>query len=109
MNPYFFTFRSNSPTLFAFTIILNCFILRKIKAIKKYRPELEDLLDCLASDASGIENSPDFEDWCGEYGYDTDSRKAEKIFKTVEHQARRLKQFLGDDLYEALLWNTERC
>ncbi len=70
-------------------------------------PEAAEVLDCLASDSSGIENAQSFEDWCGEYGYDTDSRKAEKIFKTCERQAEKLKAFLGH-LYKTLLWETER-
>jgi hypothetical protein len=71
-------------------------------------PTADEVLDCLASDAAGIENAQSFEDWCSEYGYDTDSRKAEKTFKACEHSARRLKAFLGDDLYDQLLWHTER-
>ena len=71
-------------------------------------PSAEDVLDCLASDASGVDNASSFEDWCGEYGYDTDSRKAERIFKVCERQAAKLRNFLGQDDYEALLWHTER-
>lgn len=71
-------------------------------------PKVTSVLDCLASDSSSIENARSFEDWANDFGYDTDSRKAEKTFKTCEHQAKRLKNFLGDDLYEQLLWHTER-
>jgi hypothetical protein len=71
-------------------------------------PELADVLDCLASDSAGLENARDFEDWCGEYGYDTDSRKAERTYRTVQRQAKKLRAFLGDDAYKALLWETER-
>lgn len=71
-------------------------------------PKLSSVLDCLASDASGLENARDFEDWASEYGYDTDSRKAEKTFRTIQRQAARLKAFLGEDAYKSLLWNTER-
>jgi hypothetical protein len=71
-------------------------------------PTADEVLDCLASDAAGVENTSDFEDWCSDYGYDADSRKAEKIYKACVHQSERLKTFLGDDLYEQLLWNTER-
>lgn len=71
-------------------------------------PSPADVLDCLASDAAGYENNLTFEGWCGEYGYDTDSRKAERIYKAVERHAASLKRLLGDDLYSALLWNTER-
>ena len=71
-------------------------------------PGVQDVLDCLASDASGIDNVRSFEDWCSEYGYDTDSRKAEKTFKACEHSAKRLKAFLGADLFAQLLYSTER-
>jgi hypothetical protein len=72
-------------------------------------PSLSDVLDCLASDASGIEQcAGQFEDWCGEYGYDTDSRKAERTFKICELQATNLKRLLGPSAYETLLWNVER-
>lgn len=70
-------------------------------------PTAEDVLDCLALDAAGIENARNFEDWCNEYGYDTDSRKAEKIFKVCTKQALQLQCFLGDGLYKELLWDTE--
>jgi len=71
-------------------------------------PTTESVLDALASDSSGVENARSFEDWADEYGYDTDSRKDEKLFKVCERQADKLKRFLGDELYEDLLWNTER-
>jgi hypothetical protein len=71
-------------------------------------PDTATVLDCLASDSSGVENGQDFDGFCSEFGYDTDSRKAEKIYKACERTARRLKQFLGSDLYEELLWNTSR-
>lgn len=72
-------------------------------------PSAEDVLNCLASDAAGYENARSFEDWCSEYGYDTDSRKAEKTFKTIERQATDLARLLGaPSSYETLLWNTER-
>ena len=70
-------------------------------------PSAAEVLDCLASDASTIDNAPSFEDFCGDMGYDSDSRKAEKIFNACEHQANRLRSFLGD-AYESLLYGTER-
>jgi hypothetical protein len=70
-------------------------------------PDAASVLYCLASDAAGYENARNFEDWASEYGYDTDSRKAERIYKVVERQTKKLKNFLGDK-YEELLWETER-
>lgn len=71
-------------------------------------PSVSDVLDCLASDSASIETARSFEDWASDYGYDAESRKAEKIFKVCERQAEKLKQFLGADAYSALLWETER-
>lgn len=72
------------------------------------QPEIEDVLDCLASDASGFVNAESFEYWCDEYGYNSDSRKAEKIYKTIGSQAKKLEKFLGETEYNRLLWDTER-
>jgi hypothetical protein len=85
-------------------------------------PTLADVLDCLASDASGYENArvdtrPDekqdkaltvFEGWASEYGYDTDSRKAEKTFRAIKRQSEQLKRTIGAEAYEELLWQVER-
>ena len=71
-------------------------------------PTLADVLDCLASDAAGYENSNDFTGWADDLGYDTDSRKAEKIWRAVKRQAEQLKRTIGEEAYNDLLWNTER-
>lgn len=70
-------------------------------------PNTEDVLNALASDSSMVENAGSFEGWANELGYDTDSRKAEKIYKVCIKQAEKLKSFLGDDKYQELLYNTE--
>lgn len=73
-------------------------------------PTAADVLDCLASDACGYENSAGtFNIWCAEYGYDTDSRKAHRIYATVQRQAKRLRAMLGDANYERLLYSVERA
>jgi hypothetical protein len=71
-------------------------------------PTVEDVLDCLASDASTVDNAKSFEDWCSELGYDTDSRKAERTYRACERQREKLMQFLGQAAYDQLVWNTER-
>lgn len=70
-------------------------------------PTAADVLDCLAGDAGGIENASGFEDWASEYGYDTDSRRAERTYNVAMRQTEKLRQFMGD-AYETLLWKTER-
>ena len=71
-------------------------------------PTIADVLDCLASDSAGYENARSFEEWCGEYGYDTDSRRAERIYNTIAEQSKQLRHFLGDAAFQSLLFKIER-
>lgn len=76
-------------------------------AAHKNPPTVEEVLDCLASDASGVSNNQTFEDWCCEYGYGTDSRKAERLYSAVVDQTDSLESFLGTEAYNELLWEVE--
>jgi hypothetical protein len=71
-------------------------------------PDATDALDCLASDAAGVESANGFEAWAGDYGYDPDSRADERTYNALVKGAEELKTFLGDDLFEILLYNTQR-
>lgn len=72
-------------------------------------PTAADVLDCLASDASGYDNAGSFEDWCAEYGFDSDSRRAERTHRNVGRQAEALREILGTPAdYETLLYKVER-
>lgn len=62
-------------------------------------PTAEDTLGCLLSDATA---DPDFESFCREFGYDTDSRKAEKIHTSCLKTREALERLLGDD-FEAFM------
>jgi len=72
------------------------------------KPEVQQLIDCLASDASAYDCARNFEDFCADFGYDEDSRKAESIYKGCGDTAKELKFFLGSELYEKLLYKVER-
>ncbi len=71
-------------------------------------PTAADVLDCLASDANGLDNAGSFEEWANEFGYDTDSRKAERAYHAIERQASALQSLLGAEGYTQLLYGTER-
>ncbi len=72
------------------------------------KPDLESVLDCLASDSVSVENARNFEDWADDLGFDTDSRKADKTYNFCRMLATRLKKLLGEEKYETLLYHTER-
>lgn len=60
-------------------------------------PTAADVLSCLLSGVTSVENARSFEEWCGDLGFDTDSRKAEQMYKACEAMVPKLRRFLGDD------------
>lgn len=68
-------------------------------------PTVDEVLYCLASDAHGVKDNS-FEEWCREYGYDDDSRKALRIFEACEETAQELERLFGTDLLNELYYET---
>lgn len=64
-------------------------------------PTITGVLDCLLSDSGSGDHA--FEEFCGELGYDPDSRKAEKTWKACQKVTVAMKRLLGDD-YETFLY-----
>lgn len=58
-------------------------------------PLLRDVMYSLLCDASALDH-PDFESWAGDYGYDTDSRKAEQTYRACVDIGLKLRATLGD-------------
>lgn len=73
----------------------------------KGAPKIDSVLSSLMFDASGAENASSFEDWASEYGYDTDSRKAERMYNACREISAKLRVFLGRDAYNELLRDVE--
>jgi hypothetical protein len=75
------------------------------KAGKMPDPKIEDVLYSLLLDGSADFDAQRFEDWCGYFGYDTDSRKAERIYGECLRTGQALRNALGapaiDKLREA--------
>lgn len=70
-------------------------------------PEVADVLDCMLSDARIIEDTPDWEEFAADCGYDRDSLSGYQTWQAATRQTKRLRRFLGEH-YESLLWDTER-
>lgn len=58
-------------------------------------PTAADVLACLVSDARAGEQS--FEEFCADFGYDSDSRQAHNTWKACSKLAPRVRRLLGDD------------
>lgn len=64
-------------------------------------PELIDVLYSLAMDSDAL-NYSTFDDWASEFGWDVDSRQAEKIYQACLKIALSLRNMIGDEKMKAL-------
>ena len=64
---------------------------------KSNEPSKYDILSCLVKYDPGT-----LGDFCSEFGYDTDSRKAEKIYNAVEGEWLKVQSLFNDDELEIL-------
>jgi|SRR5690625_1891125 len=63
-------------------------------------PQMAAVFHCLLMDSDGIEYN-DFESWAADYGFDTDSRKAERVFNACQKTLLDLKRlFTASELEE---------
>lgn len=66
-----------------------------------HEPDVPSVLNCLASDSTC--ESYTFNEFCDEFGYDSDSIKANETYKACLKNSKKLKKFLGvkfNDLLE---------
>lgn len=70
-------------------------------------PTVEEVLNSIAMDSVSYLNGDSFEDFCSEFGYDTDSRRAEKTYNAVIRQGEKAENFLGSKLMMELVFETE--
>jgi hypothetical protein len=75
------------------------------KPIPGYRPTREDVFSSLVMDGDAI-NYSTFEGWADNYGYDTDSRKGEAVYRACLAHGLALRAALGDTVFREL---TELC
>lgn len=62
----------------------------------KNKPQIDDILDSLSLETMNIEEES-FELWCDDFGYDSDSRKAYKIYQACLEESKHLKHLLGQE------------
>ena len=60
------------------------------------KPTAADLLYSLIADSGACNDS--FDEWCSDYGYDTDSRKAMDIYIACQTNASKLRKAMSRDL-----------
>ncbi len=61
------------------------------------REDLIGAFECFVGDA--VAGMNDFNDFCSEFGYDEDSRRAEKIYKACQKATEKLQRIYNGDVY----------
>jgi hypothetical protein len=70
---------------------------QKLKLIKGKEPSLYKILTCLTKYDPGT-----FENFCGEFGYDEDSRSAEKTYNAIKEEYMNMCKLFNDEELEIL-------
>lgn len=69
-------------------------------SLKPKTPEITDVIYCLLSDSDAIEYN--FTEWANDFGYDTDSIKAEKVYQACVETGRKLNRIFSPKDLESL-------
>lgn len=75
--------------------------MERAKLLPVGAPDIKDVLYSVLMDGEAIDY-PDFESWANEFGYDPDSREAEKTYKACVHEGLQLRAMLGDKVLSDL-------
>ena len=83
---------SKTNNSFKFTVAYNDSVYNSNKGLK---PDVNDIMYCLLTDARCFECSRDFKDFCSEFGYSDDSIKALKIYKACKKTRDNLNELFN--------------
>lgn len=72
-----------------------------------YGVEIEEVLDCLASDVSSVVNTNDINDWAGDYGMEV-TKEVERSYVQIVRTKDKLEKMFGEHWMETLLYHTQR-
>jgi hypothetical protein len=70
--------------------------------IAKLRPDLADVLGCLLLDGECYRNAESFDEFCSNFGYDNDSRNAERIYNECMETGRKFARFVSSSEVEEI-------
>ena len=90
---YYCTLKKNKNTY--------AFYYTKGYGFKGEPPTISEILETFIEDTGPV-GYKDFEEWANEYGYDTDSLKALRIYKAIKRQNAHVSRVLGEDLLKEL-------
>lgn len=79
---------------------LLCGIAHAVNRMNGWAPDPVEVLWSIAREGDALDLT--FEDWCLNLGWDADSRRAEKIYKTCQSNLIRLKRILSNEQIQTL-------
>lgn len=66
-------------------------------------PFAHDVLGCLLSDFQSYTSARSFEEWASDLGFDSDSRRAEQTYRTIDDQWLAFQNFVGHEAAKLFL------
>lgn len=66
-------------------------------------PTVYDVVMRLIVDSQGIDYNIDFKEWCRDYGLNSDSLRALKMYKSMCKQYKMFLTLVGDDLFDQFM------
>lgn len=76
----------------------------KTRFAKPIPPQENEVLYCLAMDVQSVLNSPLWEDWANELGYNQDSIKDKKVFEACCETLLKLRNLFGSQILNELAY-----
>ena len=76
---------------------ITAYLAARIAKDQKVQPSAADVLASVCRE--GMDADQSFENWCGDFGYDTDSRKAEDIYRACTENGKKARRILGAENY----------
>ena len=73
----------------------------------KRNPTKSDILNCMASDCSTVDQVADEFDFMHEFGYE-DEEQARLVWEAILEQREGMERLLGKEILEELMYETER-
>lgn len=97
---YAFNTLRNNPHASLKDKALHASFAAKLAKAQKVAPKLADVLHSLCMDGEAFFNAQSFEDWAADFGYDHDSREAEKTFRLCDEIGRKLARGIPADVLQ---------
>jgi hypothetical protein len=106
--------RGQVPSHWRVTLTFKARDTGRIRKISTYysttaaEPDCADVVNLMAKEAAGYDDHGAYEEWAAAFGFDPDSRRGHRVWRSLGTMAERMCRWLGPAEYQNLLYRVER-